>query len=62
MKPGLEEAIATRNKHNSGITNGREVVRLAQRFGTSAEDVRGVLKKLGFELERTMNGRPIWRK
>ena len=58
----IEEAILSKNRWLGGIMNGREVVRLAQRFDMSAEDVRTVLKKLGFRMESTFCGRHIWRK
>ena len=58
----IEEAIALRNRYIAGIMNGREVVRLGQRFDMSADDVRSVLRRMGFKLERTFGGRPIWRK
>ena len=58
----LDEAIASKDRCIGGIMNGREVVRLAQRFDMSAEDVRAVLRKKGFKLERTFGGRCVWRK
>ena len=58
----IDEAIASKNRCVGGIMNGREVVRLAQRFDMSAEDVRAVLKKMGFKPERTFGGRCVWRK
>jgi len=58
----LDEAIASKDRCVGGIMDGREVVRLAQRFDMSAEAVRAVLKKLGFKLEPTFSGRHIWRK
>ena len=58
----IEEAIASKNRYISGIMNGREVVRLGQRFDMSADDVRAVLRRMGFKLEPTFGGRCVWRK
>ena len=58
----LEESIASKDRCVGGVMDGREVVRLAQRFDMSAEDVRAVLKKMGFKLESTFYGRHIWKK
>ena len=58
----LEESILSKDRCVGGIMDGRETIRLAQRFDMSAEDVRAVLKKMGFKLEPTFSGRYIWRK
>jgi len=58
----IEEAILSKDRCVGGIMDGRETIRLAQRFDMSAEDVRAVLKKMGFKLEPTFSGRHIWRK
>jgi len=58
----IEEAILSKNRWLGGIMNGREVVRLGQRFDMSADDVRAVLRRMGFKLEPTFGGRCVWRK
>jgi len=58
----IEEAILSKNRCVGGVMDGRETIRLAQRFDMSTEAVRAVLKKLGFVMEQTFGGRNIWRK
>jgi hypothetical protein len=61
MKRGqgnLEEILSRRRS----IMDSREISRLAGRYGTSAENARAILLKLGFELGITFGGRRIWRK
>jgi hypothetical protein len=55
---GLEEALLRRQS----IMDKRELVRIASRYGTSAEHVRNILIKMGFEKSTTFCGRAIWRK
>jgi len=58
----IEEAILSKDRCVGGVMDGREVVRLAQRFDMSAQSVREVLQKMGFRIESTFCGRHIWRK
>jgi len=58
----IEEAILSKNRCVGGVMDGRETIRLAQRFDMSTEAVRAVLKKMGFKPERTFGGRCVWRK